>query len=98
MPTVNVSISGAKSPVIAVGLANSRIAVPTMNAAHSVGPSFLSAMPLRSKVKNTISGLNAITIAITTIGHSAAGRCSAAMLPTTTIIASKPATTVMLKP
>ena len=86
-----------KSPVIGPGVAKRRMAVPPMNAAASAGPSYLSLL-LRSKVRKTISGVKATTIASTTTGHSETGRCMAAMPPITAIAVSIATTKVMLKP
>jgi hypothetical protein len=80
-----------------VGVANKRIAVPNVQAAQIAGPSYLLEFR-RSKEKNNISGVKAITIAISTIGHSERGRCTAAMPPITAMVASIAATIVMLKP
>ena len=54
-PTVRLSRRGAKSPVMGVGVAKRRIAVPKVHAAQIAGPSYLLEL-LRSKEKKTISG------------------------------------------
>ena len=83
-PTSRMRSNGAKSPVIGVDVANSRMPVPNIHADQRAMPSCF----MRSNAKNTSHGLAAITIAIAATGQSESGRWAMAIAPITTMVTS----------